>query len=230
MVSVLGLLALASAGQAAENGNLYVYALGQDSALWTVKKTQGQWGGWQRIGGEVKGGLGACSPEPGGNVVMLRSKMGLLNATVHNTLNGMGQFTAYRTVVGSDLGVACAAGGRMGLFVRGYDQAQAALFTTTADGGARANQYIVDQANNDHSMIGNVLTALGGTRTVNRHLWDGAQKAVTSRLFFKSGPEFFLGGWPLGGQIKGAPDGVILGGANTLRQAVFVRGMADDIW
>lgn len=233
LVSVLGLVTLGLAAPAAlgqkelipstlEGGNLYVYAVGQDQALWRTAKKYGAWQGWERLGGKISGSPDACSSNPGRVVVMLRAQDNTIDALVHNPLNGTGAWYGYGSKVGSDPSVACGAGDRLSLFVRGHNNSE--LYATGAEGGVWASLY-----GSDRVPRGLAIEDVQGkaSQPVKKSLWE---KFVD----FHAGPPFaydsVLGASGLGGQIKGSPDGTIFGTLNSPRQAVFVRGMDDSIW
>ncbi|PYE53643.1 hypothetical protein [Deinococcus yavapaiensis] len=207
-----------------EGGNLYVYAVGMDRALWFTKKSYGAWGGWQRLGGKINGSPDACSPNPGKILVMLRANDDTIDGVTFDFVGKSATWSGYGSKIGSDPGLACAPGDKVSLFVRGHNNAE--LYATGAENGAWSSLYTEDKV-----PVGLAIEDVQkrAAQPVKKSLWQKYKDWVGGEPFYVTVP-YVLGAWGLGGQIKGGPEGVIFGTPAKQRQAVFVRGLDDFIW
>jgi len=116
-----------------DDGSLYVYAVGLDDALWTIKKSKGTWGASNRLDDSSFGGPDACSPNPGKIIVAYPGagyRLTVKSFDYSNTISSRSGFGK----IGSDPTVLCQSGDRVTLFVRGSNNTQ--LYWSYAENGA----------------------------------------------------------------------------------------------
>jgi hypothetical protein len=203
------------------SGNIYVYAPGQDNALWHNKYANGKWSGWQSFGGNGIGGVDACSPNPGKMVVALRNTDNSVGAAIFNfDKSSNPAWFHYGSKIGSDPAVACRAGDRLNLYARGHNNT--GLYGTWAENGIWANLYVIEKG--DGLAIEDVV-GKANRKPSEKSFWDKIGETIAGKAFTYSSE--ILGAVGLGGQMKGSPDACSFGGD---KQAVFVRGMDDAIY
>lgn len=204
----------------AVKGSLYVYAVGTDKALWTVKNTNGKWGDWQRIGGEKQGGelndgIDACSPNPGVVLALFGKSLNFLyQATFDYGKSQMPSVVSLKSQAGSIPTIACSPGDNAWMFVRGVNNTS--LYGTRAENAiwkrAYDGEWAITEIENGTSHPPNPTT-----RTWYQGYFDGFSFKNTA---------LNLRADDLGGNIKGSPDAVMVDG----NPMVFVRGRDDTVW
>lgn len=200
----------------ADSGDLYVYAVGLDDRLWTIKKTKGVWGGRQQLAPVVGGGVDACSPNPGKIIVAFRAQNNAAYIGLFDYANGKHGWFNFISKIGSDPTVLCQSGDRVTYFVRGHNNT--GLYGTYAENGVWALMNIGD---GDGLAIEDVVSKGGQASSIS--FWD---KITFAGEKFTDGT-LMITGHPFQGAMKGSPDGVAFGGDN---RAVFVRGTDDRVW
>ncbi len=206
----------------AVKGNLYVFAIGTDGAMWTVKSTNGKWGDWQKIGGEkpggkLEGGIDACSPNPG-TIVSMFIKFGLEQATFVYSKSDLPSVLTTKRMIGSVPSVACSPGDEAWVFARGWKSS--AVYYAKAEGGVWKSGY--DDNTNGMFQYAGIEENVKFPPNLSSSTWyQGEFNGFSFKNF-----DLILKSDSLGGEIKGGPDAITVNGD----PIVFVRGMDDAVW
>jgi hypothetical protein len=104
------------------------------------------WQPWSKLDGIILGAPDACSPNPGEIIILARGQGGASEQELFYKIfkpSGTSKpWESFRTKFGSDPGVACRSGGKVDVFVRGYDNP--AAWWGWYENGVWANAYGID--------------------------------------------------------------------------------------
>lgn len=197
-------------------GSLSVYAVGADGNVRTVRSTNGKWGNWKRVGFQLFGGMDACSPNPGKVIAMFNG----LNDAPAELTESISDYALSKefdgakrlsSLVGSAPSVTCSVGNKVWMFVRGYKNG-AVYYAVKED----------DEWQPAYPLLQGTIGIVGQDPAIELLKGETLGKGYEP----KSNGNYRVGGWLLGGEIKGSPDATTINGA----PLVVVRGMDDQVW
>jgi hypothetical protein len=204
------------------DGRLVLFARGADNAVWHRWQISpnGNWSGWESLGGVATSGPASSLNAPGGLVVFVR---GTDNAIWHRWQDvANGAWSGWESLGGpwtSSPAATLYGDGRLVVFARGTDNAIWHRWQLTRNGEWSGWESIGGVATSAPAAClnapGGLVAFIRGTDGAIWHCWQDRMNGNWS-------------GWEsLGGQWKGAPAATLYGDG---RLVVFARGMDNAVW